>query len=302
VSAARNLLMEAACQAQTVRNAGQDNDDKHHVRPLFGRTLHCKALELYAAALEIDSVDARPEQHLIAMRLCTSWPDLRARDPHTLRTAKALLVARFGEAMRGVAQRQTLRPAYLEMFEIARLEPSYAVRLCIAQEIGAGGDLAFAALQPRLRGPQVVEGLRVEREPDWREKLWGGQQPELVGERETRLRRRGEGQVARMKRELREREDERRQERRREREDREAEERQWRDNTLCAWLIPLLVGSVTTHRHQDTPCGASASRRTVPTGPPDSTSTWRWRWPRASSTRRTAGTAIRTPGPRPASI
>ncbi|MEU0388646.1 NACHT domain-containing protein [Streptomyces chartreusis] len=253
VSAARDLLMEAAYQAQTVRDTGPDNDDKHRVRPLFGRTLHSKALELYAAALEIDSVDAQPEQHLIAMRLCTSWPDLRARDAHTLRTAKALLVARFGEAMRGVAQRQTLRPAYLEMFEIARLEPSYSVRLAIAQEIGAGGDLAFAALQPRLRGPQLVEGLRVERGPDWREELWGGQQPELVGERETRLRRQGEGQVARMKRELKEREDERRRERRREREDREAEERQWRDNALCAWLIPLLVGSVTTHRHQDTP-------------------------------------------------
>ncbi|MEU6911742.1 NACHT domain-containing protein [Streptomyces olindensis] len=254
VSAARDLLMEAACQAQTVRDTCPDtNDDKHEPRPLFGRTLHSKALELYAAALEIDSVDAEPEQHLIAMRLCTAWPDLRARDPHTLRTAKALLVTRFGEAMRSVAQRQTLQPAYLELFEIARLESSYPVRLAIAQEIGAGGDLAFAALQPRLRGPQVVEGLRVEREPDWQEKLWGGQQPERVGEWETRERRRGEGQVARLKRELKEREEQRRQERRREREDREAEERQWRDNTLCAWLIPLLVGSVTTHRHQDTP-------------------------------------------------
>ncbi|MEU1320591.1 NACHT domain-containing protein [Streptomyces tibetensis] len=253
VSAARDLLMEAACQAQSVRNCGQGNDDRQEVRPLFGRTLHSKALELYAAALEIDSVDAEPEQHLIAMRLCTSWPELRARDPHTLQTAKALLVTRFGEAMRGVAQRQTLRPAYLELFEIARLEPSYAVRLAIAQEIGAGGDLAFEALQPRLRGPQVVESGRVEREPDWTEEIWGGQQPEVVGERESRRRRHGEGQVARMKRELNEREQQRRQERRREREDREAEERQWRDNTLCAWLVPLLVGSVTTHRHQDTP-------------------------------------------------
>jgi hypothetical protein len=253
VSAARDLLMEAACQAQSVRNHGQGNDDRQEVRPPFGRTLHSKALELYAAALEIDSVDAEPEQHLIAMRLCTSWPELRARDPHTLQTAKALLVSRFGEAMRGVAQRQTLRPAYLELFEIARLEPSYAVRLAIAQEIGAGGDLAFEALQPRLRGPQVVESGRVERESDWTEEIWGGQQPEVVGERESRRRRQGEGQVARMKRELKEREQQRRQERRREREDREAEERQWRDNTLCAWLVPLLVGSVTTHRHQDTP-------------------------------------------------
>ncbi|MFF7377045.1 NACHT domain-containing protein [Streptomyces massasporeus] len=253
VSAARDLLMQAACQAQMIRNSGQDNDDKPEVRPLFGRTLHSKALELYAAALEIDSVDAEPEQHLIAMRLCTSWPDLRARDPHTLQTAKALLVARFGEAMRGVALRQTLRPAYLELFEIARLEPSYAVRLAIAQEIGAGGDLAFTALQPRLRGPQIVQNLRVERGSDWLMELYDEQQPELVGERENRLRRQGEGQVARMKRELKEREQQRRLERRREREDREAEERQWRDNSLCAWLIPLLVGSVTTHRHQDTP-------------------------------------------------
>ncbi|GAA2312460.1 hypothetical protein GCM10010234_66400 [Streptomyces hawaiiensis] len=253
VSAARDLLMEAACEAQTVRTSGHDNDDRQEVRPLFGRTLHSKALELYAAALEIDSVDAEPEQHLIAMRLCTSWPELRARDPHTLQTAKALLVTRFGEAMRGVAQRQTLRPAYLELFEIARLESSYAVRLAIAQEIGAGGDLAFEALQPRLRGPQVVETGRVEREPDWTEEIWGGQQPEVVGERENRRRRHGEGQVARMKRELKERDQQRRKERRREREDREAEERQWRDNTLCAWLVPLLVGSVTTHRHQDTP-------------------------------------------------
>ncbi|MFF7721775.1 NACHT domain-containing protein [Streptomyces luteogriseus] len=253
VSAARDLLMKAACQAQTVRVSGHDNDDRQEARPLFGRTLHSKALELYAAALEIDSVDAEPEQHLIAMRLCTSWPELRARDPHTLQTAKALLVARVGEAMRGVAQRRTLRPAYLELFEIARLEPSYAVRLAIAQEIGAGGDLAFEALQPRLRGPLVVEGQRVQREPDCTERLWGGQQPEVVGERESRRRRQDEGQVARMKRELKEREQQRRRERRREREDREAEERQWRDNTLCAWLIPLLVGSVTTHRHQDTP-------------------------------------------------
>ncbi|MFF7791589.1 hypothetical protein [Streptomyces sp. NPDC007991] len=99
MSAARDLLMEAACQAQTARNTGPghdnatdigNNNDKHRVRPLFGRTLHSKALELYAAALEIDSVDARPEQHLIAMRLCTSWPDLRARDPHTLRPACTL--------------------------------------------------------------------------------------------------------------------------------------------------------------------------------------------------------------------
>ncbi|WP_431040614.1 NACHT domain-containing protein [Streptomyces sp. P1-3] len=260
VSAARDLLLRAACRAQTVsgdqpgppdgQTSGARTSD---VRRLFGRTLHTKALELYAAALEIDSADAEPQQHLIAMQLATSWPDLRARDPRTLRTAKALLVSRFGDAMRAVARRHTLQPAYLELFEIARLEPSYPVRVAIAQEIGAGGDSAFAALQPRLRGPQIVQDQRVEREPDWRERLWGGQQPEAVADQETRTRRQAEGEVARTKRELREREEQRRQERRQEGEEREAEEREWRDDTMCAWLVPLLVGSVTTHRHQDTP-------------------------------------------------
>ncbi|MFB6961488.1 NACHT domain-containing protein [Streptomyces sp. NPDC056309] len=248
VSTARDLLMKAACQAQTGMNV--KDEERQGTGPLFGRTLHSKVLELYAAALEIDSVDAEPQQHLIAMRLVTSWPDLRARDPHTLRTAKALLVARLGEAMRWVAQQQTIQPAYLELFEIARLEPSYPIRVAIAQEIGAGGDPAFAALQPRLRGPLVVEDRRVGREPDWVEKLWGGQQPDVVGEQETRQRRHGEGKVACEKRE---REEQRQKERRQEDEEREMEEQQWRENVMCAWLIPLLVGSVTTHRHQDTP-------------------------------------------------
>lgn len=251
VSTARDLLVNAACRAHTV--TGVNDEEKQGVMPLYGRTLHSKALQLYAAALDIDSVDAEPQQRLIAMRLCTSWPDLRARDPHTLRTAKALVVARFGEAMRGVAGRRTVKPAYLELFEIARLEPSYPIRLAIAQEVGAGGDLAFAALQPRLRGPQVVTEQWVAREPDWREKLWGEQQPDSVGEEQTRQLRRGEGEVARLKRELREREQRRRENHRREREEREVEEQAWRENTMCAWLVPLLVGSVTTHRHQDTP-------------------------------------------------
>lgn len=262
-STARDLLIDAACRAQTA--AGRPPEPQGdgqvpgagsaRVRAVFGRTLHTNALELYAAALDIDSVDAEPQQHLIAMQLCTIWPDLLARDPHTLQAAKALLVSRFGEAMRGVARRQTLQPAYLELFDIACQEPSYPIRVAIAQEIGSGGDAAFAVLQPRLRGPQVASGRRVERgsESDLVLELYDGQQPELVAEQEARGRRRLGGGVGRVKRELRELEGQRHDERRREAEEREAEEHDWRDNTMCAWLVPLLVGSVTTQRHRDTP-------------------------------------------------
>ncbi|MET9514870.1 NACHT domain-containing protein [Streptomyces sp. NPDC002994] len=261
VSAARDLLLNAASQAQTDRDHRALSPGLHApeglvsdaAQRLLGRTLHAKALELYAAALEIDSVDAAPQQHLIAMRLATAWPDLSARDPHTLRVAKALVVSRFGEAMRGVARRRTLQPAYLVLFEIARLEPSYPIRVAIAQEIGAGGDSAFAVLQARLRGPQGAQEPRMERDPDWMEELWVGQQPEAVAEEEHRRHRRAEGDIARTKRESKEREERRREERKREEKEREDEEQRWRDDTMCAWLVPLLVGSVTTHRHQNTP-------------------------------------------------
>lgn len=265
VSAARDLLLTAACRAQATGGeppgssgdgqAPSAGDASAHARVVFGHALHTNALELYAAALDIDSTDAEPQQHLIMMRLCASWPDLLARDPHSLQAAKALLVSRFGDAMRAVSRRRTLQPAYLELFDIAGQEPSYPIRVAIAQEIGAGGDGAFSVLQPRLRGPRVVHGRRVEREDD-RDlvlELYDSQQPELVGEQEARRQRRVEGDVERIKRELREREGQRLDERRQEREEREAEEKKWRDNTMCAWLVPLLVGSVTTHRHQDTP-------------------------------------------------
>lgn len=269
VSAARDLLVRAACKAQMAAredtsaeapgtpDGPEPQGERPDARRLSGRTLHAKALELYAAALEIDSVDAEPQQHLIAMRLATAWSDLRARDPHTLCVAKTLLVSRFGDAMRGVAQRGTVVPAYLELFEIARLEPSYPIRVAIAQEIGAGGDSAFAVLQARLRGPETDRDQRIERSADWMLDLWGAQDPETdggeQGEGERPGHRRADGDRAHTPWEVREREQRRREERRKEESEREEEEQQWRDNTMCAWLVPLLVGSVTTQRHQNTP-------------------------------------------------
>ncbi|MFI5679193.1 NACHT domain-containing protein [Streptomyces cellulosae] len=245
VSAARDLLLRAACRAQSGMGdhpAGQRDDGDagtcpDGVRPgpadprrLFARTLHTKALQLYTAALEIDSVDAEPRQRRIAEELRTSWPDLRARDPQSLAAAKALLVARLGDAMRGVDRRGNLRPAYEELFGIGCLEPSYGVRVGIAQEIGSGGDSAFKDLEKRLAGRPAVGGTdgaapRAEPDPAKDRPL-----PEDVLAQDD---------IAVL--------------RRLEEEEREGEERRERENTLCAWLVPLLVGSVTTRRHHDTP-------------------------------------------------
>ncbi|MFF9094487.1 hypothetical protein ACF1AX_15360 [Streptomyces sp. NPDC014802] len=212
---------------------------------VFRRTLHTKALQLYATALQIDSVDAEPQQHRIAMELTTSWPDLRARDPHTLSVTKTLLVSRFGEALRAVDRGRSVHPAYTELFEIGRLEPSYAVRVAIAQEIGAGGDSAFELLQARLRLPETVRQRPMERTRDWRLDLWESQQPWEAGDRREDRDAPAPDGLAPLQR--------------LEEEEREEEEREWRDDTLCAWLIPLLVGSVTLRRHRDTPYEILAS-------------------------------------------
>lgn len=255
VSATRELLLNAACLAQHDKAGGSDavGRDRADPQAVFGRVLHTKALQLYTAAIEVDSIDAEPQQHRIAMELATYWPDLSARDPNTLAVAKRLLVARLGEALHTVAGRNTVQPAYPELFELGVLEPSYPVRVAIAQEIGAGGDNAFGVLEPRLRGPQLVQEAPMERASDWEMEVWGSQQPEAMLDHEGGERGRGAGGVERLRREMRERQEQWRELRRREEEEREEEERKWRDNVLCAWLIPLLVGSVTTRRHRDTP-------------------------------------------------
>ncbi|MEU7721174.1 hypothetical protein [Streptomyces tibetensis] len=71
VSAARDLLMEAACQAQTIRTSGHDNDDKQDVRPLLGRTLRPPPLADAChgrARGNVSSAAARPEASVPILR------------------------------------------------------------------------------------------------------------------------------------------------------------------------------------------------------------------------------------------
>jgi hypothetical protein len=125
-----------------------------------------KALDLYAAALEIDCVDDAPVHAAIASRLADQWPRFWARDQRTLEDAKLNLVRRLGESARAVAERARRQapgaggpavPAYPQLYGISCVERSYPVRLAAVQEIGAGGDQAFVALKDRL-GPQLAGG------------------------------------------------------------------------------------------------------------------------------------------------
>jgi hypothetical protein len=149
-----------------------------------------KALDLYAAALEIDSVDGAPGQTTIATKLEEQWLRIASRDLRTLEEAKLNLVRRFGDAARNVVALGRGELAYRQLFGIGCLESSYPIRIAAAQEIGVGGDQAFDALEGvlgppdrrvappaegawRLARPSVVS--RQSQHPDenrrWREEL-----------------------------------------------------------------------------------------------------------------------------------
>jgi hypothetical protein len=172
-----------------------------------------KKLDLYAATLEIDSFLDESRHREIARCVADDWKKIRGRDQRTIDEAKLGLVYRFGDAARAVADRSDrglskLDPAYGELLEMGHGEVSYPIRLAIAQEIGAGGDEAFQALR---RPCHDAHGNT------WKKAAWpngtanGGR---LAGSN-------GQSASADKNRAL-------------------------RGRTLCAWLTPLLVGSVDT--------------------------------------------------------
>jgi hypothetical protein len=194
-----------------------------------------KALDLYAATLEIDSVLDKPDHDRIAKKIANNWEAIQGGDQRTLDEAKLGLVYRFGDALRTIADRRSqLRdtlnfqpgghvsglpaPAYPELFKIGRLEPSYQIRLAIALEIGAGGDEAFRLLHDHLDGTcRRTTGQKSTHEPMQAEK---SKNSERGRAREGNAKNDGlewsemDPSVS------------------------------WRYRTMCAWLAPLLVGSV----------------------------------------------------------
>ncbi|MGW8761788.1 NACHT domain-containing protein [Streptomyces sp. NPDC055815] len=203
-------------------------------------TSSAKLLDMYGAVLDVDSVENHPDPSTIAAPLSQQWSRLRGRDPQRIRAAKLSLVRRLGAASRRAASNGG-KPAYDQLFSIARQEPAYRVRIAIADEIGAGGDKAFTTLRDRLLAPTPTV-------TDWATSLAApvarpvpGRATGPEGERERRkLERRARAEQTRVERE--QEEDESRQER-----------CNWNQNTMSARLIPMLVDSVAMAHHVDTP-------------------------------------------------
>jgi NACHT domain len=169
-----------------------------------GRHDNVKALDLCAAALEIDSIDPTPEQSAIASRLQAQWLRISSRDLRTLEEAKLNLVHRFGDAATSVVALAQGAAAYRQFYAIACAEPSYPVRLAAAQEIGAGGDEAFSALKTELNPPDPPLTMPARNR-------WRLPRPSV---------------------------------RSRQSQHDDDENHRWREELMRAWLAPLLVASV----------------------------------------------------------
>jgi hypothetical protein len=118
-----------------------------------------KVLDMYAAALVIDSVAAEPAHEDIAAEIRDRWSRIHAQDPRTIEEGKLALVHRFGEAARMIDDRRrrgdrfSARPAYPQLHSIGCGERSYPVQLAAAQEIGVGGEAAYEELSSALAAP-----------------------------------------------------------------------------------------------------------------------------------------------------
>jgi NACHT domain len=183
-----------------------------------------KAFDVYAATLEIDSIQNVSLQPAIAASLAKRWQEIISGDRRTLEEAKLGLVLRFGEALRERAKREQVETAYQKIFCIGCQEESYPVRMAIAQEIGSGGDKAFTALCRDLHDPLKT----------YRERLKECGTDSAVAENGER----GGPHGAEDKPQ----EDENHRGSREE--FNKAQAKTWREFVLRAWLAPMLAGSV----------------------------------------------------------
>lgn len=196
----REFLISLVFQSRGDESSGNagGNTTIHELVAAAERRRDEKSLYLYATALEVDSARERSQYPRVAASLRRRWRFIDSQDHQGLAGAKLTLVHRFGDVLRRAApdREQTaandqIEQGYRDLFGVACEEPSYEVRLAIAEQIGSGGDRAFKALSRELE--LVPTATRT---------------PEQTSEEQ------------------------------------EKEEKERRRRIMCAWLIPMLVGSV----------------------------------------------------------
>ncbi|GAA0399996.1 ATP-binding protein [Streptomyces luteireticuli] len=208
-----------------------------------------KAFDLYAAALEIESARDMPDElGEIVSTIKDHWGGV-AGDPRTLDDAKLRVVRRLGAALRAADRKRPggidVTALYNTLFELGIGEPSYSVRLAVAQEFGDGGDSAFAVIRRR------IDDIDLDPVTEYTQR-----KSELVGEKRTRLddwekdlrrasaishpsrRAEEEDRLNRVRPEIL-------------RDHRSRQVELLREFVMRAWMIPMLLGSVRDELRED---------------------------------------------------
>ncbi|MFD8462354.1 ATP-binding protein [Streptomyces antimycoticus] len=203
------------------------------------RTDDVKALDLYAAALEVESVEENPKLLSgIVGTVHAGWDSIKG-DRRTLEDAKRGLLKQLGAALRKASDKIDTTPLYEKLFEIGIAEPTYPIRLAAAQEFGSGGIAAFAVIRERV-------GLSSDPVQEYNEKIsdlkiWERQEYEAWAEEIGRARAaRASSPTApckRIEKLQRDRQDLKR---------RYQKQRVdlFREFVMRAWMLPMLLGSV----------------------------------------------------------
>ncbi|MFI9310671.1 ATP-binding protein [Streptomyces triculaminicus] len=212
-----------------------------------------KAFEIYAAALEIESVQNPPEQlDDIVSTLKEHWDRIKG-DWRTLDDAKLRVVRRLGAALRAADgktnsvrnRRIYTTPLYEKLFELGIGELSYAIRLAVAQEVGDGGDSAFALIRRRITDinldpvgeyeDQIESFKRSKRDrlDRWADELQKASEWPKSPVRDSEENRLNEERKAILQ------------------DYRSQREGLWREFVMRAWMLPMLLGSVSDERREE---------------------------------------------------
>ncbi|GAA2592549.1 hypothetical protein GCM10010399_23970 [Dactylosporangium fulvum] len=119
------------------------------------------ALNIFATALEIDSIGADRDPAAIISAVESRWDDISRpiRLDRAMDEAKLDLVHRFGDAVRAATDggdrsdgpTERVRHAYRTFYQLMGREKARSIRLAAALEIGASGAQAFDSLKDELK-------------------------------------------------------------------------------------------------------------------------------------------------------
>ncbi len=285
---AREILWKEANAVLESMEKEDSHGDQGRLTDEIEQDPRIRALEMYSAALDIDSFHHKPEHRDIVMEIRDHWEHLQEYNERKLDPTKKALVRRMGAAARLVSGRNDLPSAfrsaagsptaYRYMFAMACLERSYSVRFTIAQEIGEGGDDAFLAIWPYLQLERTREAdddaakqrfaineeitkFVDEAAYSLQANLKPADPSPTASEPESRpddARPASAPGTTRTERLLRKERQQRLREKRQlqeevEQKEREQNERRRRSDITQVWLAPMLVRSCTLTHHQGTP-------------------------------------------------